>query len=155
MSKKDKHPTWTEKDLEQLKKEGKIRGYNIEAREKVERKYKYDTGRIVSKIYLTDSKEKNAIITWLFEWTQQRALILYEEYRFHPERQWRFDWLIKDLKLAVEFNGIMSEKSRHTTVTGYTGDMDKINAAQALGYRVIQLTPLNYNTLLTQLNNYA
>lgn len=65
------------------------------------------------------------------------------EHRFHPIRRWRFDAAIVGKKIAIEYNGIMSNKSRHTTITGYTGDMDKLNAAQILGWIVLQYTPLN------------
>lgn len=45
-----------------------------------------------------------------------------------------------------------SEKSRHLTAVGHTGDPNKLNAAQAQGWKVIQLSPLNYKQLLTELN---
>ena len=40
------------------------------------------------------------------------------EYSFHPERKWRFDFAIPEMKIGIEYNGIMSAKSRHTTITG-------------------------------------
>jgi hypothetical protein len=77
-----------------------------------------------------------------------------KEYKFHPSRRWKFDYAIPDKKLAIEYNGIFSNKSRHLTVTGYSGDMEKINQAQLLGWRVLQYTPLNLNQLYDDLNNY-
>jgi very-short-patch-repair endonuclease len=72
----------------------------------------------------------------------------YEKERlFHSSRKWRFDFCLPDYKIAIEYNGIMSDKSRHTTVKGYTGDMEKLNEAQKLGWTVLQYTPLNYKSL--------
>lgn len=109
-------------------------------------------GRIISKHYLQRSPEKNWLAWQLYLWCCEHGFQLLGEYRFHPERKWRFDWYIDALKVGIEWNGIMSEKSRHTTVKGYSGDMDKINAAQALGLKVLQYTPLNYKSLIKDLN---
>jgi hypothetical protein len=76
-----------------------------------------------------------------------------KEYKFHTSRRWKFDYAIPDKKLAIEYNGIFSNKSRHLTVTGYSGDMEKINQAQLLGWRVLQYTPLNLHQLYDDLNS--
>jgi hypothetical protein len=102
-----------------------------------------------------NSKEVLAITALITDWCQKQGLELISEYRFHPARKWRSDWFIKELNLLVEYNGIFSEKSRHTTHTGYTGDMEKINAAQALGFRVLQFTPLNYKTIIQELEKFG
>lgn len=75
-----------------------------------------------------------------------------KEMKFHPTRKWRFDFAIESLKIGIEYNGIMSEKSRHTTITGYSKDLEKINEAQKLGWKVFQYTPLNYKNLIEDLN---
>lgn len=146
---------FTVAQLNQMVKEGKIRSYEgYVAPEKKTNDSRFNTGELIVRFFPTKSREKNTIAHCLIEWTQVRCLKLYGEYYFHPERKWRFDWCIPELKIAVEYNGIMSEKSRHTTIGGYSGDMNKINAAQALGWRVIQLTPLNFSDLKNQLENY-
>src|SRR5690606_22230578 len=89
----------------------------------------------------------------LMYWANEHAVELREEYKFHPDRKWRFDWAIPALKIAVEYEGIFSEKSRHTTINGYCGDIKKYNAAQACGWRVVRVTAKDYETLLTQLNS--
>lgn len=108
-------------------------------------------GRLVVKYYPKASAEKNWIEVVLIDWSQTRCLQLYEEYRFCEDRGWRFDWCIPALKLAIEYEGLMSTKSRHTTKKGFTGDTDKYNAASLAGWRVIRLTALNYKTLIDQL----
>ncbi|MBL7942097.1 MAG: hypothetical protein JNM00_04990 [Flavobacteriales bacterium] len=65
------------------------------------------------------------------------------EVLFHPERKWRFDYAIASRKIAIEYEGIFSEKSRHTGVVGFTEDCNKYNEAQLLGWRVFRVTALN------------
>jgi very-short-patch-repair endonuclease len=65
------------------------------------------------------------------------------EHRFHPTRRWRFDIAIVDLKIAIEYEGIAGGRSRHTSLTGYTGDADKYNEAQLHGWMVLRFTALN------------
>ena len=134
-----------------MKANGTIQGYQVK---NPENRTKETGGRVVAKHWEKRSKEKDYIGWNLLYWTNKNMVTLEEEFKFHPERKWRFDWAIESMKLAIEYNGIMSEKSRHTTISGYTGDMNKINAAQAMGWRIIQLTPLNYKDLFTELNKY-
>lgn len=69
------------------------------------------------------------------------------EHRFHPVRKWRFDIAIIDKKIAVEYEGLMSSKSRHTTITGYVKDCEKYNNAQILGWCVFRYTAMNYKDI--------
>jgi hypothetical protein len=70
--------------------------------------------------------------------------IAYElEYKFHPTRKWRADIAIPSLRALIEFDGIMSAKSRHTSVTGFTNDCEKINQAQLVGWIVLRYTVIN------------
>ena len=99
------------------------------------------------------SKEKTWIVFRLTEFAKQNNLTLSREYIFHPERDWRFDWCFVSLKVAIEYEGIFSAKSRHTTATGFTGDTEKYNAAQQEGWKVLRFTALNYLDLNIELNN--
>lgn len=69
------------------------------------------------------------------------------EFKFHETRQWRFDISIPSLKIAIEYEGIMSRKSRHTTIIGYTKDCEKYNAATIAGWRVLRYNAINYKSL--------
>lgn len=122
-------------------------------KKKASKRELYQTGQIITKVYNQSSKEKQAIEEALFEFSQNLGFVLYAEYHFHPERRWRFDWCIPDLMLAVEFEGIMSDKSRHTTIGGYSGDTDKYREAAILGWRVLRYTVLNYTELGNDLKN--
>lgn len=62
------------------------------------------------------------------------------EYRFHPERKWRFDLCWPDRMLGVECEGATWVNGRHTTGAGFEKDCEKINAAQLMGYRVLRYT---------------
>ena len=139
------------KTIQRLKEQERIRGYSEMENKK---EASQSNGRKAAKHFVRKSKEKDWIAWNLLYWTNQHALSLEEEYRFHPGRKWRFDFCIPALKLAVEYNGIFSKKSRHTTVTGYSGDMKKINEAQKLGWTVLQYTPLNYRDMIRDLDEY-
>jgi len=84
-------------------------------------------------------------------WSIHNNIPVVQEHRFHPERKWRFDFALPDQKIGIEYDGLISAKSRHTTLTGFTGDTEKINAAQALGWKVIRFTVKNYKNVLKEL----
>lgn len=74
------------------------------------------------------------------------------EYRFHPERKWRFDYAWAgvtpnplrpndDQWVAVEVDGGVWTNGRHTRGAGFVRDMEKLNSAQLLGWTVLRYTP--------------
>ncbi|HJT73949.1 MAG TPA: hypothetical protein VJ720_08025 [Chitinophaga sp.] len=84
-------------------------------------------------------------------WALDTGIPVVKEHRFHPDRKWRFDFAIPDKMIAIEYEGLNSDKSGHTTLSGYTKDTEKYNAAQALGWKVIRFTVKNYRTVLKEL----
>ena len=90
------------------------------------------------------SKYKAHIEQVLTDFCKANGYTLLTEHRFHDARKFRFDWAIKEVMIAVEYEGLNSEKSRHTTKTGYTRDSDKYNLCQQLGWKVYRFTSLNY-----------
>lgn len=141
-----KGKSFTIRDIEQLAASGLIRGYS-EAPKGAGKGNGPKKGEGGVKATKRGQKIKAWIGLNLWHFCRANGFTLESEVVFHPERKWRFDWAIPELKAAIEYNGIMSSKSRHTTVTGYSGDMEKLNAAQALGWTVLQFTPLNYKEL--------
>lgn len=141
-------PMWSEKHLKKLLAGGKIRGYSMPAQAMAT-----PAGRIVSKHYKRKSQEKNWISETLLAWCNARLLPLQEEYKFHPERKWRFDWCIEPLKVAFEYEGIYSQQSRHTNCKGYSRDTEKYNAATSLGWRVFRYTATTYKNLENDLKS--
>lgn len=111
------------------------------------------SGKKSSVIIHKPSPQKDWLGLNLQYWANEKMVELVTEHKFHQQRKWRFDWAFPALKIAVEYNGIMSKKSRHTTVTGYSKDMEKINASQSLGWKVLQYTPMNYKNVINDLNN--
>jgi len=63
-----------------------------------------------------------------------------DEYRFHPVRRFRFDFAWPDAKVAVECEGGIWSRGRHTRGKGYENDCIKYNLAQASGWRVFRCT---------------
>lgn len=69
------------------------------------------------------------------------------EYRFHPERRWRFDFAYPDLKIAVEAEGGIFTGGAHTRGAHYAKDCEKYNQATLLGWRVFRYTIKNYDQI--------
>jgi len=63
------------------------------------------------------------------------------EVRFHPTRKWRFDFGWREKKIALEVEGGVWIRGRHTRGSGFLKDMEKYNAAAAMGWRVLRVTP--------------
>ncbi|HEX8575784.1 MAG TPA: hypothetical protein VF677_05780 [Flavobacterium sp.] len=139
---------WSENDLKNLK----AKGYKIEDsqdsgpddKDATETKPKARTGKI--------SVEKNTIELFLKQFQQQGIIESYTmEYRFDEFRKFRFDYAIPSVMIAIEYEGIMSSKSRHTTVGGYSKDIEKYNLAVTQGWKVLRYTAMNYQDLYTDL----
>ena len=77
-----------------------------------------------------------------------------EEYKFHPTRRWRFDFVILPLKdkIALEIDGaIWTGKGRHSVGKGFISDCEKYNQAQMLGWAVLRYTPETLTDVLNDL----
>ena len=62
------------------------------------------------------------------------------EYRFHPDRRWRFDICYPDHKLGIECEGGTFSGGRHVRGAGFAEDCVKYNWASLLGYTVLRYT---------------
>lgn len=72
---------------------------------------------------------------------QELKVELVREHRFHPVRKWRFDYALPELKVAIEVEGAVWTKGRHTRGAGFIKDMEKYNTAATMGWTVIRITP--------------
>lgn len=63
------------------------------------------------------------------------------EFRFAPPRKWRFDWAWPERLVAVEIEGGVWIRGRHTRGSGFVKDMEKYNEAGFRGWRVFKFTP--------------
>ena len=70
-----------------------------------------------------------------------------KELKFSNKRRFRFDFAIPYYRIGVEFDGIISTKSRHTSITGFSRDCEKTNLATVEGWKVLRYTALNYGNL--------
>lgn len=72
---------------------------------------------------------------------QQAGVPTFErEYKFLKNRRFRFDFAWPNIKFAVEIDGNVYQKSRHTTGAGFSKDCEKFALASIEGYRVIRTT---------------
>lgn len=62
------------------------------------------------------------------------------EYEFNPLTKHRADFYLPEYNLLVEVEGGTKAKSRHTTHTGYSKDLEKYNMAQILGFSRLAFT---------------
>ena len=74
-------------------------------------------------------------------WLRTEGIVGYErEYRFSPERKWRFDYCWPARKVAVEIDGLLyGGKAGHQTVKGVLLDCEKYEAAIAAGWTVYRV----------------
>jgi very-short-patch-repair endonuclease len=63
------------------------------------------------------------------------------EHRFHPTRRWRIDFAWPNIKLAVELEGAVWTKGRHTRGYGFVGDMEKYNNLTEMGWHLLRYQP--------------
>jgi very-short-patch-repair endonuclease len=66
------------------------------------------------------------------------GLVPIKEFKFHHERQWRFDFAFPLQKCAVEVEGGIWTNGRHTRGSGFIADMEKYNHAAAAGWYVFR-----------------
>lgn len=66
--------------------------------------------------------------------------ILIQEYRFHPERAWRFDFAHPPSMTAVEVEGGVYSNGRHVRGKGFEEDCLKYSEAALMGWAVVRLT---------------
>jgi hypothetical protein len=74
-------------------------------------------------------------------WTRLCDIKLTPEFKFHPDRKWRFDFAIPLKAVAIEIEGGIWSGGRHTRGHGYESDCEKYNSATILGWRLFRLSP--------------
>ncbi len=70
------------------------------------------------------------------------------EHRFCPTRKWRFDLSVSIVRggwdiiqVALEVQGGIHTRGRHTQGASLLKEMEKLNTAASLGWRVVYCTP--------------
>lgn len=67
------------------------------------------------------------------------------EYTFHPSRRWRIDFAWPSERVAVEVEGGIYGKGRHTSVQGFLGDIEKYNALAEAGWLLLRYSGPHIN----------
>jgi hypothetical protein len=62
------------------------------------------------------------------------------ELRFSPPRRWRFDLCWPEQRVAVEIQGGVWTRGRHSRGAGMNSDAEKLSRAAILGWRVLIVT---------------
>ena len=70
-----------------------------------------------------------------------------QEFKFNPDRRWRFDFAWPEQKVAVEIEGGVWSGGRHTRGAGFIGDCEKYNAAVLSGWRIFRFTSKHIHDL--------
>lgn len=63
------------------------------------------------------------------------------EFRFDPDRKWMFDYCWPEHNVALEVEGGVFSKGRHSRALGFVGDIHKYNRAAELGWIVVRCVP--------------
>ncbi|MDI9256348.1 hypothetical protein [Flavobacterium sedimenticola] len=145
---------WSDNDLKALEKKGMAIIEQIKTNpvfknplESISKNKKITNAAIPLKVEKI-SVEKNAIEFMLKSFYQHGIIPEYvKEHRFDEVKGYRFDWAIPSVKLAIEYEGLFSEKSGHTTIKGYVKDCKKYNLATINGWKILRYTAVNYSDL--------
>lgn len=87
----------------------------------------------------------------IMAWCMKHSFEFQKEYKFCSYRRFRFDFCVVNKKIAIEYEGIFSRKSGHTTIKGYMKDIEKYNLATMLGFRILRYHAGNYLECLNDL----
>jgi very-short-patch-repair endonuclease len=78
---------------------------------------------------------------------QELGVEVEAEFYFAKPRRWRFDYAIVEQRIAVEVEGGVWTRGRHTRGAGFLKDLVKYNEAAVRGWTLIRTTP---DTLVSQ-----
>lgn len=120
--------------MEQTKMDGVIRKNPATPRAEKDGRAKAGHSQSVDK-KITGTKEEELLAQQL----TSLGISFIREFRFHPTRRWRLDFLLEGVKVAIEIDG-----GRWAPGGGrHGGDADKEKMAEAAiaGYRVIRASP--------------
>ena len=130
---------FTAAQILKLQQDGKIRGHNLPGQAKSGVHTRERANALPTK-----ESPKSALKREIKAYCFENGFTYIGEKQFHVERRWRADHAIitkTGLKIAVEYEGIYGKgKSRHTTRTGFEGDVEKYNTLTADGWHLFRFT---------------
>lgn len=95
----------------------------------------------IAKKKKSESSKNHKLDPFIMFVKQELNIELVPEFKFHSSRKWRFDYAIPEIKIAIECEGGIWTRGRHTRGKGYKADMEKYNAAVELGWKLLRFTP--------------
>ncbi len=126
------------KDLDKMVADGKLRGWKDVGNK---------PGPKPDQQKLPAAKPKGANrINDILKLLDDAGISYQTEYRFHPERRFKFDIAFPELMIAVEYEGLVAtgKKGGHQTKAGYAANCTKYNLAASMGWKVYRYTSRNY-----------
>ena len=140
---------WNDSDLKKLSEKGLV------IQEQIKEKTNDANSAVTIKMKTAGDHEKAKMEWDLYFLVQQGKIQNYvKELKFDEKRKFRFDWAIPELMIAIEYEGLMSEKSGHTTISGYTKDCEKYNLATKNGWKILRYTALNFHNLRCDIKHF-
>lgn len=137
-------------DVDRLLKAGKIRGFTEHTGISLP---SYEKALACNKT--KPSMAKNGFKLALLLYCMNNNKPLFIEQMFHGKRKWRLDFLIPGPRpLALEYEGIYSEKSRHTTMKGFVEDGIKYRALAIAGITLMRFTAKDWKSVIEDLTNF-
>jgi very-short-patch-repair endonuclease len=97
-------------------------------------KKKRSNPRVVHSDGTESNLERLFLTQWLERYPDLKPLL---QVKFHPKRNWTFDFCWPTQKIAIEVQGM---GPGHCSLRGMTGDYDKLLAALLRGWRIVYLT---------------
>jgi hypothetical protein len=90
------------------------------------------------------------------ELCKKEGLIPIPEYKFHEKRRWRIDYYFEhqEKKVALEIEGGVFTKGRHTRGSGFVKDMEKYNEVSKHGIFLIRYQPKDLDNRPIEVINY-
>ena len=80
-----------------------------------------------------DAFQKNCI--------REKLPVPIKEFKFCPTRRWRLDYAWPKHRVALEVEGGIWTRGRHTRGSGFARDMEKYNELACIGWRLLRCTP--------------
>ncbi len=137
----------TEADLIKLQQKQGLTVHDPVMEQKINKAFGIEPIKIPTQKRVYSNKEKSHI-----EWVLIGLGIPFaKEFKFLENRKFRFDWAIVEKKIFIEYEGIYSEHSGHTSMSGYTNNCSKYNLATIHGWKALRYTSGNYMSVGTDM----
>jgi hypothetical protein len=104
------------------------------------------------------SKAKKWMANQIWWWARDNGLIFDMEFQFSKDRKFRSDFALTGLDsskmfaVLIEYEGLNSDKSGHTTFVGYSENCIKYNLATVEGWDLLRYTAKNYKNVIADLD---